>query len=97
MDVILTIAGYFIVLNIIGFVLMGIDKWKARKGAFRIPEATLFIIAFIGGSIGSIIGMYTFRHKTRHWYFVYGMPAILLLQLALLFFLMHSPLTFQIL
>ena len=97
MDVILTIAGYFIVLNLIGFILMGIDKWKARKGAFRIPESTLFIIAIIGGSIGSIAGMYTFRHKTRHWYFVYGMPAILLLQLALLFFLARSPLTFQIL
>lgn len=96
MDVILTIVGYFVVLNFIGFALMGIDKWKARKGAFRIPESTLFIIAIIGGSIGSILGMYTFRHKTRHWYFVYGMPAILLLQLAILLLLMHSPLTFQI-
>lgn len=97
MDVILTITGYFIAVNMIGFALMGIDKWKARKGAFRIPESTLFIIALIGGSIGSIAGMYTFRHKTRHWYFVYGMPAILFLQLALLFLLMHSSLTFQIL
>lgn len=97
MDVILTIAGYFIIVNMIGFALMGIDKWKARKGAFRIPESTLFVIAIIGGSIGSIAGMYTFRHKTRHWYFVYGMPAILLLQLAFIFFLMRSPLTFQIL
>ncbi|WWR16939.1 DUF1294 domain-containing protein [Lachnospiraceae bacterium JLR.KK008] len=96
MDVILTIVGYFVVLNIIGFALMGIDKWKAKKGAFRIPEATLFIIAVIGGSVGSILGMYTFRHKTRHWYFVYGMPAILLLQLAVVFFLTRSSLTFQI-
>ena len=77
MDVILTLAGYALAVNILGFLLMGIDKWKARKGAFRIPESTLFIIAIIGGSIGSILGMYTFRHKTRHWYFVYGMPAIL--------------------
>lgn len=97
MDVILTIAGYFIIVNIIGFALMGIDKWKARKGAFRIPESTLFIIAVIGGSIGSIAGMYIFHHKTRHWYFVYGMPAILLLQLACILFLLHSPLTFKIL
>lgn len=82
MDVILTIVGYFAILNILGLALMGIDKWKARKGAFRIPEATLFIIALIGGSVGSILGMYLFRHKTRHWYFVFGMPAILLLQLA---------------
>ena len=91
MDVILTIAGYFLIMNILGFSLMGIDKWKAKKGAFRIPESTLFIIALIGGSIGSIIGMYTFRHKTRHWYFVYGMPAILLLQIALVMFVLNGP------
>lgn len=97
MDVILTITGYFIIVNIIEFALMGIDKWKARKGAFRIPESTLFIIAIIGGSIGSIAGMYLFHHKTRHWYFVYGMPTILLLQLAIVFFLARSPLTFTIL
>lgn len=96
MDVILTLAGYALAVNILGFLLMGIDKWKARKGAFRIPESTLFIIAIIGGSIGSILGMYTFRHKTRHWYFVYGMPAILLLQLATIFFLTHSSIQFQI-
>lgn len=54
MDVILTLAGYALAVNILGFLLMGIDKWKARKGAFRIPESTLFIIAIIGGSIGSI-------------------------------------------
>jgi len=97
MDVILTIAGYFVVLNVTGFALMGIDKWKARRGAFRIPESTLFIVALIGGSVGSILGMYTFRHKTRHWYFVFGMPAILLAQLGLFFFLTHSQsITFQI-
>jgi len=97
MDVILTIAGYFLIMNILGFSLMGIDKWKAKKGAFRIPESTLFIIALIGGSIGSIIGMYTFRHKTRHWYFVYGMPAILILQLVLVLFLTNSSFQFYIL
>ena len=96
MDVILTIVGYFAILNILGLALMGIDKWKARKGAFRIPEATLFIIALIVGSVGSILGMYLFRHKTRHWYFVFGMPAILLLQLAAVYVLTHSSLTFQI-
>ena len=96
MDVILTLAGYALAVNILGFLLMGIDKWKARKGAFRIPESTLFIIAIIGGSIGSILGMYTFRHKTRHWYFVYGMPAILLLPLAAIFFRTHSSIQFQI-
>ena len=96
MDVILTLTSYGLAVNILGFLLMGIDKWKARKGAFRIPESTLFIIAVIGGSLGSILGMYTFRHKTRHWYFVYGMPAILLLQLAAIFFITHSSTQLQI-
>lgn len=74
---------------------MGIDKRKAVKGVFRIPEATLFVVALIGGSIGSLCGMYTFRHKTRKWRFVYGMPAILILQIilaVLLFF--YAPIRF---
>jgi uncharacterized membrane protein YsdA (DUF1294 family) len=85
--VLLVIAAYFLLVNLIGFGSMGIDKRKAVKGTFRIPEANLFIIALIGGSIGSICGMYTFRHKTRKWYFVYGMPTILILQIALIVFL----------
>ncbi len=76
---------------------MGIDKRRARKRAFRIPEATLFLIALIGGSIGSIIGMYTFRHKTRHWYFVYGMPFILFVQIALVVLLLKAPFQISIL
>ena len=91
MNVVTLLITYVIIINLIGFFLMGIDKRKAIKHAFRIPEATLFLIAFIGGSVGSIIGMYTFRHKTRHWYFVYGMPFILLLQIALLIFLYNAP------
>ena len=87
MEVILIIVSYFIIVNLLGFALMGIDKRKAIKGAFRIPEATLFMVAIIGGSIGSILGMYTFRHKTRHLKFVYGLPAILIIQLILLFVL----------
>ena len=76
---------------------MGIDKKKARRKAFRIPESTLFIVALIGGSIGSIAGMYTFRHKTQHWYFVWGMPAILLVQAAVILYLLFgSSLTFTI-
>lgn len=95
MTVILFITAYFIILNLIGFIMMGLDKHKARKGAFRIPEATLFVVALIGGSIGSICGMYTFRHKTRKWYFVYGMPAILILQLALIVLLFfYAPVEF---
>ena len=97
MDVITLLLGYFIIMNLIGFALMGIDKYRAKKRSFRIPEATLFIVAIIGGSIGSIIGMYTFRHKTRHWYFVYGMPFILLLQIILFIFLLNAPFEISIL
>lgn len=82
---------YFIGMNIIGFFIMGIDKWKARKRAWRIPEATLFLIALIGGSLGAILGMYSFRHKTKHWYFVFGMPFILLLQIGAFVFLIKGP------
>lgn len=97
MDVITLLLGYFIIMNLIGFALMGIDKYRAKKRSFRIPEATLFIVAIIGGSIGSIIGMYAFRHKTRHWYFVYGMPFILLLQIILFIFLLNAPFEISIL
>ena len=97
MNVITLLLGYFIIMNLIGFSLMGIDKNRAKKRSFRIPEATLFIVAIIGGSIGSIIGMYAFRHKTRHWYFVYGMPFILLLQIILFIFLLNAPFEISIL
>lgn len=91
MNVVFLLTGYIAAVNLIGFLLMGIDKHKAKKHAFRIPEATLFTVALIGGSIGSIVGMYFFRHKTRHWYFVYGMPAILILQIALVMFIINGP------
>ena len=97
MDVITLLLGYFIIMNLIGFALMGIDKYRAKKRSFRIPEATLFIVAIIGGSIGSIIGMYAFRHKTRHWYFVYGMPFILLLQIIFFFFFFNAQFEISIL
>jgi len=97
MDVIMILAEYFAAVNILGFLLMGADKWKAQKGAFRIPESTLFIIAIVGGSVGCILGMYIFRHKTRQWHFVIGMFVILLLQAGIYFFLtQYSPFTFQI-
>ena len=97
MNVITLLLGYFLVMNLIGFALMGIDKYKAKKRSFRIPEATLFIVAIIGGSIGSIIGMYAFRHKTRHRHFVYGMPFILFLQIIFFIFLMNAPFEISIL
>lgn len=96
MIVIGIIAGYLALMNLIGFAIMGIDKKRAVKKLWRIPESTLFIVALIGGSIGSIIGMRVFHHKTRHWYFVYGMPAILLLQIAIVIVLSCSPLQFSI-
>ena len=77
----LVLICYLLIINLVAFALMGIDKDKARKGAWRIPEKTLFLSAIIGGSIGAIIGMQAFRHKTKHWYFKYGMPLILTLQI----------------
>lgn len=85
------LSAYCILINLVGFAMMGIDKYKAKKRAFRIPEATLFSIALIGGSIGSIIGMYTFHHKTRHHKFTIGMPVILVIQLLLIFLIRLAP------
>lgn len=75
--------------NLLAFILMGADKRRARMGRRRIPERTLFLSALIGGSVGAIAGMYAFRHKTKHLRFILGLPAILLLQLALALWLTH--------
>ena len=83
MRVLQYILIYLGILNITGFAMMGIDKLKAKRHEFRIPEAALFLVAIAGGSIGSIIGMCTFRHKTKHLSFTIGMPVILVLQIAL--------------
>lgn len=72
---------YFIVINIIGFSIMWLDKYKAKKGKWRIPEKTLFIITTLGGGIGTTIGMYTFRHKTQKLNFVIGFPFITILEI----------------
>ncbi len=97
MSVISYLVVYLGIINLIGFAIMGIDKLKARKRAWRIPESTLFVIAIIGGSLGTTIGMHLFHHKTRHWYFLYGMPAILFLQIALVVLLMYLPIEFTFL
>jgi uncharacterized membrane protein YsdA (DUF1294 family) len=73
---------YLLILNVIGFALMGLDKRKAQKHLWRIPEKMLFLSSLLGGSVGTLLGMYFFRHKTKHWYFVVGMPLILILQIA---------------
>lgn len=96
MGVISYIVLYLVIMNLTGLLMMGIDKRKARKRAWRIPESTLFIIALVGGSLGTTVGMHLFHHKTRHWYFLYGMPAILLLQIAIVIFLINSPIQFAI-
>ena len=81
---------YLLVINLVGFFLMFLDKQKAKKGKWRIPEKTLFLVALIGGSLGTTLGMNTFRHKTKHWYFKFGMPAILILQIALSIYLLFQ-------
>ena len=78
---------YLLTVNALAFLLMLIDKQKAKKHLWRIPEATLMLSAAIGGSIGALLGMYTFRHKTRKPKFYIGIPLILLLQVALALYL----------
>ncbi len=89
------LIAYMVLVNIIGFALMGIDKRKARKNAFRVPEATLFAMAIIGGSLGSFLGMHLFRHKTKHLSFIIGMPAILVIQIVIGILLFFSPVKFD--
>lgn len=75
------IAGYVAAVNVAAFAVMAADKSRARKGAWRVPERTLFLLALFFGSIGIWAGMYVFRHKTKHLKFVIGIPAIFLVQL----------------
>ncbi|MBQ9149011.1 MAG: DUF1294 domain-containing protein [Oscillospiraceae bacterium] len=74
---------YLLIINAVGFILMLVDKFKARNNLWRIPEATLMGVALLGGSIGSLAGMYTVRHKTQHPKFTIGIPLILALQIIL--------------
>ena len=71
---------YLAVLNVTCNVIMGVDKKRAIRGAWRISEASLFLTALLGGALGCTLGMHHFRHKTKHWYFRYGLPAIFLVQ-----------------
>lgn len=81
---------YLIVINFIGFLSMLLDKRRARKNLWRIPEKTLFLVALLGGSTGSILGMHLFHHKTKHWYFLWGMPVLLICQLAAAYFIFSA-------
>lgn len=97
MNVIFVLVIYLVLVNVLGFTAMFSDKRKARKRAFRIPESTLFMLAFMGGSLGCLIGMYLFRHKTRHRSFTFGMPLLLALQLLAMLLLYLSPIQFRFL
>ena len=81
------LLDYLIVINIVTFLVYGIDKWKAKQGSWRISEATLLILAVIGGSIGALLGMKVWRHKTMHKKFKYGLPLILIIQIILIGYL----------
>ena len=81
---------YLIPVNFLSFILYGIDKKRARKREWRISEKTLIGIAVIGGCVGAILGMHIFHHKTRHWYFRYGLPLILIIQVLLAWFLYNG-------
>ena len=96
MNAITLIIIYLVFINFISFIMMGLDKYKSMKRAWRIPESTLFVHALIGGSVGSIAGMHLFHHKTRHWYFLYGMPAILIIQILIVIALATSPIEFLV-
>ena len=82
------VVWYLIGINVLTFLLYGIDKWRAQRDRWRIPEDTLIWLAIVGGSIGALLGMYLFRHKTKHRKFTIGIPVILAVQLVLAYFLL---------
>ena len=73
---------YLLAVNLTAFVMMGVDKGMAKRGTWRVSERALFLPALLGGALGGTLGMRTFRHKTKHWYFRFGFPLLLVLQLA---------------
>jgi uncharacterized membrane protein YsdA (DUF1294 family) len=83
---------YLLGINLLTFLLFGIDKWKAKRDRWRIPEATLLTLAVLGGSIGALLGMAVFHHKTKHKKFTIGIPLILLAQIALAYFIYNKTL-----
>ena len=78
---------WLVLVNILDFALMGVDKRRARRDAWRVRERTFFLLALLGGTLGAILGMRLFRHKTKHWYFRYGLPVLLAGQVVLGVFL----------
>lgn len=80
----------YLVVSLVAFIHMGVDKWKAKKDAWRVPERTLWLLAIFGGGVGAYLGMKAFRHKTLHTQFRYGFPALALIQLVILGFLLFQ-------
>lgn len=82
----LIVALILTVTNLVAFILMGVDKSKARRHVWRIPEKTLFLASGLFGALGGTLGMFVFHHKTKHWYFRWGFPVMLAVQIVILFF-----------
>jgi uncharacterized membrane protein YsdA (DUF1294 family) len=80
---IISLLAYIVILNLTGFIIMGNDKTRAKKQQYRIKESSLWKVAFLGGAVGSYIGMNMFRHKTKHNVFRFGLPVLAILELAL--------------
>jgi uncharacterized membrane protein YsdA (DUF1294 family) len=87
MTMVNALLHYLIIINIVTFLVYGIDKWKAKQGSWRISKATLLMLAVIGGTIGTLLGMQVWRHKTMHLKFKYGLPLILVAQIAFIYLL----------
>ena len=80
---------YLVIINVVTFFMFGIDKWKAKRTKWRIPEATMLGMAVIGGSIGAWLGMKVWHHKTLHKKFKYGVPTIIIIQLAIIVYILY--------
>lgn len=76
-----------LILNIFGFILVSLDKYKAKNRLWRVPERTYFLLSILGGSIGVYIGLFFFNHKTRHWYFMTIIPLIIIAQIVFIYYL----------
>ena len=84
------LIAYLVLINVVAFVAFGVDKWKAQRGAWRIPELTLLLLAALGGSVGAWLGMRVWRHKTQHLKFLLGIPAIFVLQIFLAWWILYK-------
>ena len=85
------IYTFIAILNVITFLIYAIDKWQAKKNRWRIPESILLLLAVLGGSIGALMGMKIWHHKTMHKKFKYGIPLIMILQIGMLLYLWQMP------